>query len=159
MSCNDLHEHMKFRGAATCVFRVLLCLVALPVIAVVLLAVGIGCPIRFTTGVACPGCGMTRAWLAVLSGDVPAAFAYHPLFWCVPLVLGLAVSFELAPRARRACTVVMAALVAAFALVWIVRLIDPADAGLLFSGCPPAGVPADIVSAAPPMLLRALIGR
>lgn len=39
-----------------------------------------GCPIKYFLGIACPGCGMTRAWLAVARLDFSTAFAYHPLF-------------------------------------------------------------------------------
>lgn len=46
-----------------------------------------GCPIKYTTGISCPGCGMTRAWLAVLRLDFHDAFAYHPLFWTLPPIL------------------------------------------------------------------------
>ena len=53
---------------------------------------GITCPIKYITGISCPGCGMTRAWLSLLlRGDLKAAFHYHPLFWilvpAVPLFL------------------------------------------------------------------------
>ncbi|MBQ1473595.1 MAG: DUF2752 domain-containing protein [Lachnospiraceae bacterium] len=41
---------------------------------------GIGCPIKFLTGVSCAGCGMTRAWWYFLHGDLRRAFFYHPLF-------------------------------------------------------------------------------
>lgn len=46
---------------------------------VALEAVGVTCPIRFLTGVSCAGCGMSRAWLALLRLDFAAAFAFHPL--------------------------------------------------------------------------------
>lgn len=45
-----------------------------------------GCLFRRFTGLPCPGCGMSRAWLAVLRGDIAVALAYHPLFWTVPAV-------------------------------------------------------------------------
>lgn len=49
---------------------------------------GIGCPIRFLTGISCAGCGMTRAWLYLLAGDLQNAFSAHPLWWLVlPTVL------------------------------------------------------------------------
>lgn len=38
--------------------------------------------------VPCPGCGMTRAWEALLHGQLTVAFAYHPLFWTVPVLYG-----------------------------------------------------------------------
>jgi hypothetical protein len=47
---------------------------------------GPGCPFRAVTGMDCPFCGMTRATLAMSSGDVTGALAFHPL---APLVLAL----------------------------------------------------------------------
>ena len=44
---------------------------------------GIGCPIRFSTGISCPGCGMSRAVLLLLSGHFQAAFQMHPLVYAV----------------------------------------------------------------------------
>lgn len=44
---------------------------------------GIGCPIRFFTGISCPGCGMSRAVLLMLSGHFQAAFRMHPLVYAV----------------------------------------------------------------------------
>lgn len=46
-----------------------------------------GCLIRRATGVICPGCGMSRAWLAALRGNIPLAFQLHPMFWEVPVVI------------------------------------------------------------------------
>lgn len=48
---------------------------------------GITCPIKFLTGISCAGCGMTRAYLALLHFDLKQAFYYHPLFWLPPIVL------------------------------------------------------------------------
>jgi hypothetical protein len=44
------------------------------------------CPIKYITGVACPGCGMTRAIQAALQLDFAAAFYYHPLWILLPVV-------------------------------------------------------------------------
>ncbi len=44
---------------------------------------GIGCPIWFSTGISCPGCGMSRAVLLLLSGHFQAAFRMHPLVYAV----------------------------------------------------------------------------
>lgn len=50
---------------------------------------GVGlCPYRNLFGVACPGCGLSRAASSMLNGDVSAAMTYHPL---VPLFLAQAV--------------------------------------------------------------------
>lgn len=37
------------------------------------------CPTAFFLGVPCPGCGLTRATLALLHGDLAAALHFHPL--------------------------------------------------------------------------------
>lgn len=50
-------------------------------------SIGITCPIKFITGISCAGCGMSRAWLAFLQLDMAKAFAYHPLFWLVPITV------------------------------------------------------------------------
>ena len=42
--------------------------------------VGIPCLFRKLTSFACPGCGNSRAALALLQLDVPAAFRYNPMF-------------------------------------------------------------------------------
>ena len=61
-------------------------------IAVVLAyALIIGCPIRRLTGISCPFCGMTRAYLLVFTGGISGAFSMHSLFPLgVPFVLGVA---------------------------------------------------------------------
>lgn len=37
------------------------------------------CMVKNTTGIPCPGCGLTRATMAMLSGDWAAVWTYHPL--------------------------------------------------------------------------------
>ncbi|MBI4890572.1 MAG: DUF2752 domain-containing protein [Acidobacteria bacterium] len=46
------------------------------------------CPIKTLTGIACPGCGSTRALHALLHLRFVEAFALNPLFTCTaPLLL------------------------------------------------------------------------
>ncbi|HEU0034362.1 MAG TPA: DUF2752 domain-containing protein [Kofleriaceae bacterium] len=45
---------------------------------------GPGCPFLRATGLPCPFCGMTRATMAMASGDFGGALHFHPL---APLVL------------------------------------------------------------------------
>ncbi|MDR1927045.1 MAG: DUF2752 domain-containing protein [Oscillospiraceae bacterium] len=52
-------------------------------------ATGSVCVFRATVGLPCPGCGMTRAWLAALQLDWAAAWRMHPLFWMIPLLAAL----------------------------------------------------------------------
>ncbi len=51
---------------------------------------GIGCPILYITGFPCPGCGLTRAYIAFFHGNFVDAFRYHPLFWLLPPLLFVA---------------------------------------------------------------------
>ncbi len=45
------------------------------------------CLFKNTTGMPCPGCGLTRSYLALLKGDIVDAFNYHPLFFTIPFIL------------------------------------------------------------------------
>ena len=47
------------------------------------------CVFRRVTGLPCPSCGMTRSYLALFRGDIKTAFFMHPLFWMVPIIVGL----------------------------------------------------------------------
>lgn len=44
------------------------------------LGIGIPCPFYSLTGLLCPGCGNSRAALALLRLDLPAALACNPMF-------------------------------------------------------------------------------
>ncbi|WP_309122278.1 DUF2752 domain-containing protein [Paenibacillus sp.] len=77
-------------------------------------ATGLGIPCVFheATGLYCPGCGMTRAALSLLEGDLPQAFRYNALaFGLLPLLF----VYFLANRRgmRRTSRAVMAAMVTA----------------------------------------------
>ena len=60
---------------------------AVVVLYVILESFGVTCPIKYITGISCAGCGMSRAWMAFLHLDIAKAFAYHPLFWLVPIAV------------------------------------------------------------------------
>lgn len=51
------------------------------------------CPSAALFGIPCPGCGLTRATLALVRGDVLTAFHFHPLVFVLsPLFIGLMAS-------------------------------------------------------------------
>ena len=106
-------------------------IVGLSLVALTLYATGIGCPIKWLTGVSCPGCGMTRAWLCALRLDAYLAVAYHPLFWMLPLALALVALRGHIPRP--ALDAALALCVVAVLAVWAVRLATPPGADVLFS--------------------------
>ena len=51
------------------------------------LLLGTKCPIQSLTNIPCPGCGMSRACLAILRGDFAAAIAFHAMVWSLPFLL------------------------------------------------------------------------
>jgi hypothetical protein len=86
------------------------------------------CPIALLTGVACPGCGMTRAASALLRGDVDLALDYHPL---IPLIAVLLVagwawflmrrSGLVGPISNRVLNLVLLGVGVSLVAVWILR--------------------------------------
>lgn len=43
------------------------------------------CVLRNTTGIPCPGCGLTRSWVDLARGDLRASLGHHRLGWLVML--------------------------------------------------------------------------
>ncbi|MCH5342175.1 MAG: DUF2752 domain-containing protein [Acetatifactor sp.] len=94
---------------------------------IVLSILGIGCPIKWVTGISCAGCGMTRAYLSLLHLDIKHAFIYHPLFWSVPFIL-LIIVLRMAGRVpTRTANYVKYLTAFLFLIVYVVRLLDPED--------------------------------
>jgi hypothetical protein len=48
------------------------------------------CLFKLTTGIPCPGCGMGRATLELIKGDIVSSFNYNIL--CIPFTIALLVS-------------------------------------------------------------------
>lgn len=108
----------------------------------VLHLLGIGCPIRFVTGISCAGCGMTRAWLSVLSLDFSGAFYYHPLWPLVPAAAAIwLLRTRIPPRILR---VLLYGVVILFLAVYLLRLLDPTDPVVTFQ--PQTGLAARALS-------------
>ena len=53
------------------------------------------CVFKGVTGMPCPGCGMTRACLAILQGEFTTAWRYHPFSF---LLIGLAILIVFQPE-------------------------------------------------------------
>ena len=78
------------------------------------------CTFRQMTGFSCPGCGMTRACRAFLSGDIRGAFYYHPLF---PLILPGAVLILMEHKIPpKICNISFFFIACLFVAVYIIRM-------------------------------------
>jgi len=55
------------------------------------------CPLALVAGIPCPGCGLTRATLSLLHGDLQAALRFHPLVLLLTPLFSFAM-FEVARR-------------------------------------------------------------
>lgn len=100
--------------------------------------VGIGCPIKYLTGISCAGCGMTRAWLSVLKLDFSMAFYYHPLFFIPPIAMVVILLkynvFELPSSlhfskktASRVYHYILIFIILLFITIYFIRIINPND--------------------------------
>ncbi len=107
-----------------------LAVLAVAFLYVVLHFTGIGCPIRFMTGISCPGCGMTRALFAAATFHFRKAFAYHPLWFMVP-IWGVIMwkRSKIDEKIYRFFGIITVIL---FALVYFLRLFDKNDIIVVF---------------------------
>lgn len=87
------------------------------------------CPFALCTGTACPGCGMTRAFTALIRGDLGTAFRYHPLVLAIGLeaLFGwtwfvLRKSGRVGPMSNRTLNVILGLTAITLVAVWIVRI-------------------------------------
>ena len=95
------------------------------------------CPMAGVLGIPCPGCGLTRATLALLHGHITTAFHFHPLVLVISpffawLTASAAYGYVRGPRpnaqrnlkpwlASRTATVLLSALLVATFVVWVAR--------------------------------------
>ncbi len=88
------------------------------------------CPFALCTGMACPGCGMTRAASSLIRGDLDGALGYHPLVLVVgaQMMLGwvwfaLRRAGRVQPLSNRSLNVILTATAVALLAVWVARLL------------------------------------
>ncbi len=86
----------------------------------VFLILGVPCLVKFLTGISCPGCGMTRAYISLLSFDFTRAFYYHPLWPIVPVFI--VCLFWVGDRHARFRRGVLVATSALMLTVYVVRM-------------------------------------
>lgn len=100
----------------------LLATVGILLLYLLLFAMGISCPIKFFSGISCPGCGMTRACIHALRLDFSAAFSYHPLWIALPFVAALLILFKIKNQKKAFYTVLYTA-AAVMIAVYLFRLL------------------------------------
>ncbi len=81
----------------------------------------VGCPLRFLSGIPCPGCGMTRAVWYALQLDFAYAWYYHPLFILAPLMVLLFLFESYLPS--KFIRITWGLMIAAFLLTYLLRLL------------------------------------
>lgn len=102
---------------------------AVVVLYVILESFGVTCPIKYITGISCAGCGMSRAWLALLHFDLKKAIYYHPLFWLPPVVV---LSLLLKKNNAKLFKIILCLSAMLFLSVYVCRLIDMKESIVVF---------------------------
>ena len=87
----------------------------------VMFACGITCPIRFLTGISCPGCGMTRAVFSALRLRFLDAFRFHPL-WVLLLPAVASIGYLSLKKKKNARRTVMILCAALLLVIYIIRM-------------------------------------
>lgn len=80
----------------------------------------IGCPFKTLLGVPCMGCGMSRAFISLVCGNIKGAFEFHPLFFLLPLILGLILFEHKIPV--KVQTIIWIVISVIFVTVYVIRL-------------------------------------
>ena len=109
----------------------LIAVFTIAVLYVAMEACGITCPIRFLTGISCAGCGMSRAVLCASHGHFSQACSYHPLFWVLAPALMIFLFRKKLPRFFVKSFLII--VLAAFILVYLIRMLDPNDSIVVFA--------------------------
>ncbi len=88
------------------------------------------CLVRYFTGLICPACGMTRAWLAAIQLNLAEAFSFHPMFWSVPvLVFYFIYDGHLFPN-KKLNRIILGTLIAGLFVCYLIRLIVSLDGNI-----------------------------
>ena len=100
------------------------------VLYVIIESFGVTCPIKYITGISCAGCGMSRAWIALLHFNIHDAFMYHPLFFLPPVVV---IVMLLKSKINiKIYKIIIFTIIIMFAIVYMCRLIWSGDDVVVF---------------------------
>ena len=69
------------------------------------------CPIKTITGLDCPGCGITRMFVALFHGNIYQAFRYNPLVFIeLPIIFILLFLYKYKKEYRKVINILFAML-------------------------------------------------
>ena len=105
-------------------------ILAIVMMYVVLESFGITCPIKYVMGISCAGCGMSRAWIALLHLNINDAFKYHPLFMLPPIALTLIIRKK--QINIKVYKILMSIIICIFIAVYLYRMIAGGDSIVVF---------------------------
>ena len=71
----------------------------------------------------CPGCGMTRALLAILRLDIAGAFAAHPMVWSLPILYAYFLLDNGLFPGKKANKIILIMIGIGFAAQWVSKLV------------------------------------
>ena len=83
----------------------------------------ITCVIKSVFGLACPGCGMTRAFLCAVRLDFVTAFAFHPMFWSLPLLVLYFLYDGRLFKNRKVDVAILALVFIGFLINWVIHFV------------------------------------
>ncbi len=98
----------------------------------ILFAFGITCPIKFLTGVSCPGCGMSRACMHALKFDFASAFSFHPLWIALPFAAFFLIFFRV-KKMPKAFGITLAICVTVMLVVYFIRIFSGDSTVVVFA--------------------------
>lgn len=82
----------------------------------------VGCLMKAIIGVPCPVCGMTRAYLSLLTLDFDTAFKYNSSFWMFPIICIVGILAAMDKKRTKQWLITFFSLLALFIILWVVRL-------------------------------------
>lgn len=81
------------------------------------------CPLNLFLGISCPGCGMTRAYIALLNFDLMKAFEWYPLF-PIPIIVVVYMFFrKKLVKLHKYELKMVVAISLWFIVTWVIRLL------------------------------------
>lgn len=89
------------------------------------LNIHIPCAFKMVTGLDCPGCGMTRATLAMIDGNLYQAFRWNMLIFILAPLIGIYLTLQAKGKYLKQNKVLMGTMLILTGLFFILRNLEP----------------------------------